>query len=225
MAGAIPVKAETTRANSDEIHLAAEVAGLHCQLWLRHLTHQNAPREAVELSHLLGRSVSPDEAAVIALHYQGLPDFSFLLPQHWDVMDYNSRQSFNAHLMPFLNRQFHLAAPSCGTGEGEEACTANSYCGLDVTLAEQEEESHDIFVTHPKQPLLKGRIQTLLPSEDGSAATLVYHLKQDPAGWYIEEITLNNTPLMRQYHKEFAQRITREGFSGLVAWLERNRGK
>lgn len=197
-----------THSAGKEMHAVAALAGMHCQLWLRQLQQEKPPVTLREYRKILGDSLEPQTAERIRIATQGLPDFSFILGKRWDVATLSERTDFNRYFLKFLSRIEPFSNETRG-----------NYCNLDIALMQRDPlEDSDIFVELPQPRLFKAVAQTLLPGKPNSIP-ITYTLKQDLAGWQIEDITIGKVALGKQFSQQFSQLLARGGYSSLLTWL------
>jgi hypothetical protein len=200
------------QASSREMALVADIAGLHCKLWLSQIQGKNAPLSADELSLLLKRPISQEEAEEFRYRFKGLPDFGFMLRRDWAMASRADRQNFNFYTLQWLKREYELA------GNDGEACT------FSLSLTELPEDAPQPIDPIPGGDSLRFRAiaRTVLPSMQGPVS-VAYELQQGRLGWQITEIFINEKGLYRENYAEFADHLAQGGYRELIRALI-NRG-
>lgn len=196
-------------AREDPVRQVAEIAGLHCQLWLHQLKNKQSPIQPDEYKHILGKELDSDQQEYLHAATQGgLPDFGLILGARWEVASFSDRQNFNQYFLRWLRHRFSFDASITG-----------HYCNLDIsiTLREQTEDT-DALVELPQPRLLQAAVYTLLPGNP-NAIPLTYYLQQELTGWNLVEITLGKTLLVRENAQNFSRLIAQGGFAHLTSWL------
>lgn len=200
--------AGTAQASTKEIRLVSDIAGMHCKLWLGHIQGKQVPLSPEELSLLLKRTVTEEEAEQFRYRFNGLPDFGFVLGQRWQVASRADRHNFNFYFSQWLDKQFALR----NNYEEPESCNFN----INLTALPNTPDGH--IGNSPQPRRLKAIAQTVLPGEN-TAAVVIYELRQDNLGWRVHEIYINNQGLREQYEQSFGERIADSGFRGLITYL------
>jgi hypothetical protein len=186
---------------------ASTFAHQHCRLWSRQLRGLPHPSSIGEYQLTLGKHLSDAQVSLIAATtFGGIPDFSIVLGSYWDVANREQRQRFNQLFGEYLATQF---SPS--------AADSSHDCELEISLTQRDliKEAAGGFVDLPAPRLLQALVKTSL-----QGVPLSYYLKQEPAGWMLVEITLNNTPLAAHYGTMMQHIIASHGFDAFFRWLK-----
>ncbi len=195
------------QASAKEMRLVADIAGTHCKLWLAHIQNKAAPLNAQELSLLLKRNVTEQEAQQYNYRFSGLPDFGFVLGKRWQVADRANRHNFNFYFTKWLDKKYKFAN-----------FDSEKFCSLDINLTALP-TSPDAYISNSPPPRrLKAIVQTFLPAA-GNTNVIIYELRQTGSGWQIYEIYINGQGLKQSNESEFSQYISNSGFRGLISYL------
>lgn len=199
--------ASSASASTRELTIVADIASLHCKLWLGQIQGRNAPLSSQELSLLLKRPISPEEAESFKYRFKGLPDFSFIMQAAWSSASRADRQNFNFYFMQWLKSHYRLA------GNDNKACT------FTVSLTELPSDAKPRVGDPTKDRRnLRAIAQTILPSMNGPVR-LAYELQQGRLGWEISEIFVNETGLRHTLSDNFIDLVQRGGYQILIKEL------
>jgi len=196
-----------THAGQRELQTLIDNVGLHCQLWLKRIRNQSPPMNASDLSLLLNRPVSVEEAEALRYQYSGLPDFGFVLGKYWEVASRAQRNNFNYYFSKLLEHDFPLSLADKGT-----------FCSLSVSIATRQPSGGEYKQDLPQQQRHKSITSTELPTEKEPIKTQ-YFMLEETNGWHISEIQLNDEGLKARYGDLFQQMVRQKGFQGLINHL------
>ena len=167
---------------------------------------------AYELSIMLNRPVSTEEAEILRYQYGSVPDFGFVLEKYWEVAGRIERLEFNRLFMQILQQEFPLSIAK-----------ESSFCRMDVSVTQQAYEASSYKADLPQPRRFNATAETARSADEDEQTKPIssrYIMQQGATSWGISELYLNNLPLKATYGGTFQQAIRKGGFKNLFSQMQ-----
>lgn len=165
---------------------------------------------AYELSLMLNRPVTEEEANALRYQYGSIPDFGFVLEKYWEVATRQQRFEFNRLFSRLLNHDFPL-----NTAHENEFCTMN----VSITRQDPRETARAGGADMPQPRRFNGIAETASKPDEEKPLKARYLMRQNATGWGLEDIMLNGQSLKSTYAVDLQKYIRQGGYKALLGHL------
>ena len=192
----------------DDFLVLRDISENHCRLFQEApLTPSPAMSQRMEeLTH------TPQEFS-LKTQYASAPDFSFLLPDYWQVMSWAQRVRFNHSMTALVKKRLDI--PELKWSKGD--------CAPQIRIIEHPDQESDMAEDiHQPRPV---RYQAMILMEIGhlqeKPITLTYLYRKDwNTGWKPEDMLVHNNSVYEIDSESLVKVIQTSGLDALEGYLE-----